>query len=502
VANGTTFDLRPLPPTVLEVRGAGVRRSTAWLAVTGGAVIASLALVPVAANASLPGPEPSATPKLLTTPLLSPGRLPLTLQELWAGRALTAALDNALSPAALGAAAARASCAEVVQDGQVLYQYHAHRPVLPASNMKLLTATALLDQLGPAYTFTTTVVAPAAPVDGVVQGNLYLVGGGDPLLRLPSYAASVVDGGPIFTNVTGLVTRLKAAGVREVTGSVLGDERRYDSVRGVASWPASYRQQGDVGPLSAVGIDDGFALAGAAVPASDPPPVQSAGVLTDLLRSAGIVVDGEPGAGTAPAGARVLARLVSPPLRQVLREVLRESDNTAMELLTKELGLRVSGTGSTAAGVAAVRADLAADGLPMEGFVNVDGSGLSRSDRVTCALLAAALQRAGQDGTMVQDLPVAGESGTLADELKGTIAAGRVDAKTGTLNGVKALSGWVQPVAGQSPGNPMLASPVVFASVLNDLSLSVANPAALTDRVALDLAQYPQAPALAMFEPG
>ena len=80
---------------------------------------------------------------------------------------------------------------------------------------------------------------------------------------------------------------------------------------------------------------------------------------------------------------------------QILGEVLRESDNTAMELLTKELGLREGGTGSTRAGVAAVRADLAADGLPLGEFVNVDGSGLSPQDRVTCALLAAALERAG-----------------------------------------------------------------------------------------------------------
>ena len=89
--------------------------------------------------------------------------------------------------------------------------------------------------------------------------------------------------------------------------------------------------------------------------------------------------------------------------------------------------------GSTAAGTAAVRSDLAADGLPLRGFVIADGSGLSRSDRVTCALLVDLLEKAGPNGLLVKDLPVAGRSGTLAGELNGTAAAGRVYAKTGTL---------------------------------------------------------------------
>jgi D-alanyl-D-alanine carboxypeptidase/D-alanyl-D-alanine-endopeptidase (penicillin-binding protein 4) len=368
--------------------------------------------------------------------------------------------------------------------------------------MKLVTATALLDILGPGFRFKTLVMAARPPVHGVVQGNLYFVGGGDPLLRLPSYAAGIVGGDAVYTNVAELAKLLRAAGVREVTGSVVGDESRYDSVRTVASWPPSYAAQGDVGPLSALGIDDGFAVAGGAVPDSAPPPVQSAGVLTDLLRSVGTDVDGPPKAGEAPVGAVTLVQLESPPLAAVLGEVLRESDNTAMELLTKELGLHTSGKGSTAAGTSAVRADLARDSLPTAGLVNLDGSGLSRLDRVTCPLLVAVLERSGPGGILVHDLPVAAKSGTLAGDFKGTVAAGRVHAKTGTLDGVKALSGWVDPVAGQGHGNPVLASPIVFAVVLNDLALNVADPAALTDRVALDISEYPRAPSLAMLSPG
>ena len=128
-----------------------------------------------------------------------------------------------MSPKAIGAGAAAASCAEAAQDGVVLYQDHPDLPVLPASNMKLLTATALLDELGPNYTFTTALRALRAPVNGVIEGDLYFVGGGDPLLREPSYAASAfppgsTEGKPVFTNVNELVGDLEALGVREVTG--------------------------------------------------------------------------------------------------------------------------------------------------------------------------------------------------------------------------------------------------------------------------------------------
>ena len=477
------------------------------------AALAGLALLPAtpaSARAATPAqsaaPAPAGAPPpatLLATPLLSPARLPRVLQDRWAASALARTLGKAMSRATLGPRSAGASCAEVAQGDEVVFQDHPHLPVLPASNMKVLTAIALLDEMGPNYRFTTSLDAAVAPAGGVVQGDLYLVGGGDPLLRLPTYAAGVPDGAPVFTDVTRLAALLRTAGGHVVTGGVIGDDARYDSERTVASWPAAYSEQGDVGPLSALDIDDGLEAVGTPLPAGAlPAAVRSAGIVSGLLRAAGVTVDGAPGSGRAPAGAHVLARLVSPPLGEILGEVLRESDNTAMELLTKELGLKERGAGSTAAGLKAVRADLSADGLPLQGFVNLDGSGLSRSDRVTCALLVAALQRAGTKSVLVKDLPVAGRSGTLAADLKGTVAAGRVDAKTGTLEGVKALSGWVQPVKGQSPGNPMLASPVVFSTVLNDVPASVANPGAMTDRVALDIAQYPQAPALALFEPG
>lgn len=450
--------------------------------------------------------EPTAplTSGLLTTPLLSPARLPETLQDLTASRRLGASVASAMSPQALGAGAAASSCAEVAQDGRVLYQDHASLPVIPASNMKLVTATALLDKLGPSYRFQTSLMALHPPVGGVVRGNLYLVGGGDPVLRLPSDAPSAPGPEP-YSNFTNLVRALKVAGVRQVAGSVVGDDTRYDSLRAVPGWPACYEQEEDVGPLSALDVDDGLATAGGGLNLGLPPAVQAAGILTNLLHSAGVRVAGGPTAGKTPPGSTMLAKLVSPPLDQILGVVLRASDDTAMELMTKELGFRERGTGSTAAGTATIHADLAADHMPLKGFVIADGSGLSRSDRVTCALLVALLQRAGPDGVLVKDLPLAGRSGTLVSELNGTAAAGRVYAKTGTLDDVKALSGWVEPLKGQGGGNPDLAAPVVFATVLNDLAPALPSPqdspTGLTDRVALAVADYPQMPALARFEP-
>ena len=334
---------------------------------------------------------------LLGTPLLSPARVPRALQAFSAEQRLDGTVAAAMSPQALGKAAAAGSCAEIVQDGHVLYQDHPGLPVVPASNMKLLTATALLDKFGPSFRFQTSIMVTHKPTRGVVHGDLYFVGGGDPLLRLRSYAASV-PGDTVYTNMTGLVLELKAAGVRQVTGSVVGDASELDSLTTVPGWPARYVEDGDVGALSALGIDDGFATAGGQVPIGAPVPVQSAGVLTNLLRSAHISVQGQPSEGKAPRGAQLFVNIKSAPLGSVLGEVLRESDNTAMELMTKGLGRRERGVGSTAAGLVAVRKVLAADGLPLHGFVNDDGSGLSTSDRVTCALLVAVLERAAPKG--------------------------------------------------------------------------------------------------------
>ena len=408
-------------------------------------------------------------------------------------RALQAELSQATSPAALGPGTAKESCAEVVQGGRVIFEDHPALPVVPASNMKLLTAGAVLARLGPERRFYTMVLAASSPVSGVVHGDLYLRGGGDPLLRLPSYAAGFAPGGGVYTDFAALPRLLKAAGVREVTGSVIGDAKRYDSPTTVPGWPARYQAQGDVGPLSALAIDDGFALAGAPVPENGPPAVQAAGILTDMLRQAGIEVGGLPGQGRAPAGAKSIATLASPPLRSELGEILRESDNTAMELLTKELGLAQYGSGSTAAGTRAVRQDLASEGLPMRGFVNVDGSGLSYGDRVTCVLLVAMLERSGPDGLLVRDLPVAGSSGTLAGQMVGTPAAGRVRAKTGNLDGIVALSGWAYPEGAGAHSDPALHRPLAFAVVLNGLSLSLPDPFGLTFKVAEDLAAFPAA---------
>ena len=161
----------------------------------------------------------------------------------------------------------------------LLYQDHPDLPVLPASNMKLLTATCSWTNSVPT-TPSRRRCGRCRPVKGVLGGDLYFVGGGDPLLREPATPRRLppgsTEGKPVFTNVTELVGDLEARGVHEVTGSVVGDDSRYDSLRSVPGWPARYVEEGDAGALSALGIDDGFAEAGPPVPAGVPPAVQSA----------------------------------------------------------------------------------------------------------------------------------------------------------------------------------------------------------------------------------
>jgi PBP4 family serine-type D-alanyl-D-alanine carboxypeptidase len=193
-------------------------------------------------------------------------------------------------------------------------------------------------------------------------------------------------------------------------------------------------------------------------------------------------------------------------MQAVLGEILRESDDTGAELLVKELGVRFGGAGTTAAGLAVIQADLAADGLPLASLHMVDGSGLAPSDRVTCALVDALLTREGADGLLSEDLPVAGLSGTLRDRLVHSPAAGRVRAKTGTLFGVSALSGYVEPRAGGPVAATQggLGAPLEFSLIIDGLAPDEAGEAtgdSAGNQVALALAKFPTTPPPAELAP-
>ncbi len=446
--------------------GAIVLGVTAAAALATGVTAAALATGGSVVAAGAPVAPRAGRQVVVTTPLLSVRRLPDWIEASAEDRRLGAGVAGIVRR--LGPAAAT-SCLVVSRAGTTVAALHPRAEVDPASNVKLLTATAALDRLGPASRFVTRVVARAAPVAGVVEGNLVLVGGGDPVLRLPSYQAAVGTREPVGTSLAALAAAVRAEGVRRVDGSVVGDESLFDAERGVAGWKPIYQAEGDVGPLSALDLDDGFSTRPPYGAVANPA-LATAGALERLLGADGVRVTGPATTGTAPAGATTVATIRSPRLGAVLGQILTVSDDTGAELLTKLIGRRAGGVGSTAAGVAAVRADLAADGLPVAQVHQVDGSGLDTADRASCGFLVDLLRRAGTTGTLFAGLPIAGRTGTLRARMVGTPAEGRLHAKTGTLDGVAALSGFVLPPGTPSKsGAPVVDQPIVFSFLVNGL---------------------------------
>ncbi|HEY3810320.1 MAG TPA: D-alanyl-D-alanine carboxypeptidase [Acidimicrobiales bacterium] len=490
------------------MRGEGSLSRRAAVTAIAAALTAALIFPAPAAPASLaPPPPPSG---LTTTPILSVRRVPGWVAETVAAQRLAPSLSGLLAQPSLGGAA-RTSCLAVSQGGRSLYAANPAEALIPASNMKLLTATAVLDRLGTTHRIVTRVLA-AHPAHGVVAGNLYLVGAGDPLLRTPAYEAALGPDETVYTSLPQLAQQVRAAGVTQITGSVVGDESRYDQLRTVPTWKPVYAAEGDVGPLSALDVNDGTAPAAPTPPpsgasasglqaaASSNPAVRAATTFTGLLRGDGVHVVGAATHGTAPAGASVLTTIASVPLATEVDNMLTVSDDTAAELFTKELGYQASGSGTTAAGAAAIRADLAADGLPLSGLVIHDGSGLDRGDRVTCNLLLADLEHMGSTGPLARGLPIAGQTGTLRSRMVGTPAAGRVLAKTGTLDDVVALSGFVRPGSGVTIPGAVLGQPLVFTLVLDGVPTLGAGRA-VADQIGVALATYPQLPKPAEIEP-
>jgi len=427
------------------------------------------------------------------TPLLSARRIPEWLAAPGSDQLLRTALDQVIG------ASPQATCLTVSAGGRTIYSHNPALSLPPASNDKLITAVAAIDQLGPNTQLHTELVAPSGLVGGEVHGDAYLVGGGDPVLSTGDYADHFQDRRRIATSLESFADRLTKAGLKRITGRLLGDESRYDSLRAVPSWPARFTTQNESGPLSALTVNDNFAsfpasqIEGASVsgtPAPDPPSF-AAQTLGDLLVARGVRVEGGYGTGRAPKGAKRIGVVDSPPMRSMVKELLTESDNQTAELLTKELGQEKGRTGSTAAGVSVIKGVLGRLGVPLAGVAVTDGSGLDDGNRATCPFLAGLLVHAGRHSPVGDGLPVAGESGTLANRFVTSPAKGRLRAKTGTLNYVTALSGYIDTRPGATLTFSYIASGRAVSAALVRIQEDLGNA----------LVRYPEGPPLAALGP-
>ncbi len=341
------------------------------------------------------------------------------------------------------------TCLTVSVDGVELYDHRGEDLQVPASTEKLLTGGAALERLGADSQYETQVVTTAPIIDGVVRGDVVLVGDGDPGLVTSLYrAVQKLPAERPLTLLDDLAAELADQGITRIEGRIVGDESRYDTQRSVASWPDRYVRQDQTGPLSALAVDDGFLVTvedeRVVRKRSEAPALDAANALGYLLKAKGITVTGGTATGSRPPTATVLGAVTSPPMADVVADMLARSDNQSAELLAKELGVDAGGGGSTAAGALAIAAWTNELAPRPAGAAVVDGSGLDGGNQTTCAELVRVLDAAGgPTGPLATGLPVAGQTGTLAHRFTKTAAVGRLRAKTGSLASVTALAGFV-----------------------------------------------------------
>lgn len=411
--------------------------------------------------------------------------------------------------------------------GATLYARNADLRVLPASNQKLLTAAAALEVLGPGYRFRTSVRHTGAVSGGTLRGDLYLHGQGDPTMTYERYdalAAAVARAG--VTRVTGRLIADDSwfdriplgldwswqdeqdAGAAPISALTFAANDRYDNAAvevryrpgdppTVSLFPPTSTVRvvnktvnGRAHPVTVtrghgsrtIVVSGAVASAGAGLVSVPDPASTSADLFSGTLRRHGVTLSGRTGKGPAPAAARTLTAQLSRPLSRLLPPLLKLSNNGLAELLVKAMGRAAAPgvPGGWPTGLTAASAALAGLGADTTELTMGDGSGLSRRNWVTARQLTTVLAAA-RTRPWFRDwhaaLPVAGDpdpliGGTLRDRMRGTAAAGRAHAKTGTLTGVNALSGYV--------------GGTVFSLIANNAREGVSD---LLDRIVITLAQ-------------
>ncbi|MBI3927134.1 MAG: D-alanyl-D-alanine carboxypeptidase/D-alanyl-D-alanine-endopeptidase [Armatimonadetes bacterium] len=420
---------------------------------------------------------------------------------------------------------------KVLKTGRVISNDGGSEPMIPASNLKVVTTAAALDYLGPTYRYQTELLGPRELKDGTLVGNLVLRGSGDPTFCYPYNE-------PATEPLRQFVRVLREQGVRRVVGDVVADDSAFDRKFLGEGWFDRYILDSYAAPVSALSLnanlvalnisqkqivldpasqgvtvenrltpssytdvwverkrgDDRIVVRGTIAPGDvvqrsltiNNPALFTAGALRDILSKGGIEVRGgartvqKNGEAAAFRQLKTYARYQSPPLLELINQVNRESDNFFAQHIFKTVGEKYKGLGTAENAQAAVEDFMRRNHVRCQGLRMVDGSGLSVLNRISPRQLVEVLEAAythrhGQE--FIDSLPAGGE-GTMSCRLNGLV----VRAKTGTLDGHSALTGYVVSSYGQT---------IAFSILVNNVS-GTWRAVELQDHVVRLLATWPE----------
>ncbi len=402
-----------------------------------------------------------------------------------------------------------------VATGRVVATHNAEQSLIPASTLKLVTTATAIEILGADYRYETRLETDGVvDEEGVLRGDLYIVGSGDPTLGSPE-----MDG---TLRLTALLDQwrlvLQQAGIRRIDGRIIGDGTLFGSEPIGPGWQWTdignyygtgvyglnvhenlyylYFQQrdalGTTPPVAATypaipglvfrnelrsapkGTGDQAYIYGGpytylryirgTIPVGDgrfvikgsmpDPPLLTAQLLRQSLEEVGILTL-RPAAtarelNLSDRPRTVLHRHKSPPLSAIIDRANKESVNLYVEALLRTIGLRQNNDPSLAACLDAVYAFWRSRGIEVNGLQLRDGSGLAGRNFIPASLMTAMLVEVADNEDFRRSLAVAGRSGTVEFALRGTAAEGRLQAKSGSLDAVRAFAGYAVNRSGQT----------------------------------------------------
>lgn len=432
-----------------------------------------------------------------------------------------------------------------LRDNQLLYELDGKKLLTPASNLKIATLAVAAERLGWDFTYETQVLGIGAIDFGFLDGDLVVRGSGDPSL-------SIADGEAHQVFRT-WADRLKALGVRSLSGRIIGDDDEFDDDAYGSGWMWDDMDQAYSAGIGALQFNRGETLV-TVTPGPSEGMAASATLATGAsgLQLLNRTTTGDVGStvrvrtrrlanstvlevsGSVPAGGPAVERRVavdnqtryfveelrkalvdngievkgpavdiddlhepprvqdamplmvhrSPPLRTLATTLMQLSQNQYAETLLKTLGAR-AGTPTFEGGRRVVEAVLTSWGLDTRQLALADGSGLSRYDLISAEALVDILAHVARDARLNEpfraSLPVAGQAGMLNTRLTGTVAAGVVQAKTGSMRNVRSISGYARTADGE---------PVVFSILANNYGVTGADIESVSDAILLEVARF------------